>query len=175
MIPTLARLESLFTLLAQPRHLDILHKRVSVLLPVLEQATAARKALDGGVGPLAKSSAGGEAASSNAALPEEQSKKLAAVFPVLERVEPMLPLVPVLLARLQSLSTLHTSASTVVADLEALRSAQAQASAQETEMQQLLQGVRESMQANQQTVTANLEALEQRLERLDERVAKLGQ
>jgi nuclear migration protein JNM1 len=179
-LPTLSRLEALLSLLSQPRHLDSLQRRLNLLLPVLEKASSARKALDGGVGPpLATLSAGAAAAdetrsSSSTGLPEEQLQRLARLFPVLERVEPMLPLVPALLSRLQSLASLHAAASSVIADLAALQHAQTHASTQHNEMAELLKGVAESMRNNQQTVKANLEALEQRLESLDERVAKLG-
>ncbi|CEH17848.1 Putative dynamitin [Ceraceosorus bombacis] len=162
LLPTLSRVEHLVTLLAHPRHLDSISRRIKVLVSELERAQEARRKL------------GFSASISNSGLSLDQRKRLDSLFPVMERIDGLLPLIPAILSRLQTLQDLHSSAGTFAKDLDGLRESQNALGAGETDLRTLLSGVRDSLESNGMRVQGNLQSVAQRLDDLQARVQRLG-
>lgn len=201
LMPTLARLEHLATLLTQPRHLDAISKRVKLLVADLDRVYEARRKLvvqqtqaqaqqqqaqaSGGSGGGGK----GETAtttSSSAATPSPATTtsspldpitltKLQDLFHLSQRLQPLLPLAPALLSRLESLSQLHGSAARFADDLETLQRDQTDARERLGAMGRGVEEVRESLRSNAEQARGNLRGVEERLERLSERLRRVDE
>ncbi|PWN44373.1 hypothetical protein IE81DRAFT_321266 [Ceraceosorus guamensis] len=200
LLPTLSRVEHLVTLLAHPRHLDSISRRIKVLVSELERAQEARRKLGfsasisnvGQGGVLISTAAeqqqqqqqqqqhrdqGDEDAAGDAqksGLSLEQRRSLDSLFPVMERIDGLLPIIPAILSRLQTLQDLHSSAGTFAKDLDGLREMQNTLGAGETDLRTLLSGVRDSLESNRTRVQGNLQSVGQRLDELQARVQRLG-
>lgn len=191
LLPSVARIEHLLTLLTHPRHLDGISRRVKVLVSELERVHEARRKIDtssasnrlgipsangleGGSSPLLGGTSPGVGTSSPNGLTTETLTKLEANFALLSRLEPLMPLAPTLLSRLHSLSSLHASAAGFSDDVNSLLVAAKTSEATHEELQTVLTNVESSLRENQQRVQANLESVEARIEGLAKRVEKLS-
>ncbi|BGP16372.1 hypothetical protein JCM10213_004915 [Rhodosporidiobolus nylandii] len=197
LLQTLTRLDHLLTLLTQPRHLDSISRRVKVLVSDLERIHESRRklgdtrplnvALAGGMtlttggaegkpAPLslgAPSSAGGAGAAASQ-LPPDALQKIDALFALLPRLDPLLPLAPRLLTRLQSLAALHASASTFGETLSGLKDEVERLGEGEKGLQEVLEGLEKSVKDNEGVVRGNLEALGTRVEEVGRRLDALN-
>ncbi|GAA5820080.1 hypothetical protein JCM11251_005473 [Rhodosporidiobolus azoricus] len=193
---TLSRLDHLLTLLTQPRHLDSISRRVKVLVSDLERIHESRRklgdsrplnvALSGGMTlttggaegkplPLALGAsispgAGGAGSGGDAQLPPDALQKMDALFALLPRLDPLLPLAPRLLARLQSLSSLHASAASFGETLTTLKDEVDRLGEGEKGLKEVLDGLEESVKGNEELVKGNLEALGKRVEEVGRRL-----
>ncbi|TNY19460.1 hypothetical protein DMC30DRAFT_400378 [Rhodotorula diobovata] len=200
LLPTLSRLEHLVVLLSQPRHLDSISRRVKLLVSDLERIHDSRRklgdtrplnvALQGGVMTLSTgsgsgagaagagtavpgSAAGGGGGGGAPVLPPDAAQKLDALSALLPRLEPLVPLAPRLLARLRSLSALHSRAAafgdelaTVGGEVRRLREADAG-------LREVLEGLEGSVRENEERTRGNLESVERRVEEVVRRLDKL--
>lgn len=157
LLATLARLEQQMQLLAQPRHLDMLRQRAKLLTAELDRVAESRKRLGAGD-----------------ALAPHTLARLEELHALQSRIEPLIPLAPALLTRLQTLAPLHASASSLTAQVERLEQADAAQATQQRELNTMLQRLEESMRENAGVVQRNMEALEQRVEALGVRIGALG-
>ncbi|BGP40139.1 hypothetical protein JCM10449v2_004097 [Rhodotorula kratochvilovae] len=189
LVPTLARLEHLLTLLTHPRHLDAISRRVKVLVSDLERIHDSRRklgdtrplnvALQGGM-VLATTGAGSSSSSSAAApgggsaLAPDQAQKLDALSALLPRIEPLLPLAPRLLARLRSLSALHAAAGSFGEEVGSLRGEVGRLAEGEKGLREVLQGLEGSVRENEERTRANLESMEKRVEDVVRRLEGLA-
>lgn len=115
----------------------------------------------------------GTASSSEPQLPPDALQKVDALFKVLPRIDPLLPLAPHLLTRLRSLATLHESSSTFGEDLKDGQKSIESLKESEGFLTQLLEGLQESMTANQEVMKNNLEGLHDRIDQVLVRVNAL--
>ncbi|GAA5996561.1 uncharacterized protein JCM10292_003051 [Rhodotorula paludigena] len=201
LLSTVSRLDHLLTLLTQPRHLDTISRRVKVLVSDLERIHDSRRklgdsrplnvALSGGMtlvttsatgerapapSPSASASlsgggGGGEAA---AALSPDAQQKLDALFALLPRLDPLLPLAPRLLARLRSLSALHASAASFGETLAGLKGEVERLGEGEKGLREVLEGLDGSVRDNEARVKGNLEAMEKRVDEVVKRLDALS-
>lgn len=107
-------------------------------------------------------------------IPPDTLQKLDALFSLLPRLDPLLPLTPRLLARLRSLATLHSSAATFGETLSGLKEEVERLAEGEKGLKEVLDGLQKSVGENEGKVRGNLEGLEGRVGSLVERLAKLG-
>lgn len=181
LLPTLARLEHISTLLSQPRHIDAISKRIKILVSELDRVYESRKKLAALPGNLSstvatlndgKSSSGG---GEDAATPLDPItlSKLDDLFALSSRIQPLLPLTPSLLARLRSLASLHSSASQFSSSLDSLTNSQAELKSGQEEAKKALSSLEESMAGNAERVKGNLDVVMKRLEDLDKRFKAL--
>ncbi|PWN32089.1 uncharacterized protein FA14DRAFT_162350 [Meira miltonrushii] len=175
LLPSLARIEHLLTLLTQPRHLDGISRRIKVLVSELERVHEARRKLmisgeEGDVtrGEGTENGKGDGPSSIN--LAPETLKKLDTVLPILSRVDSMLPIVPTLLSRLQSLSSLHASSANFAHDVEALQGILKSSNMQSQEIKQMLGNLQSSLVENEQRTKDNLVIVEERIESITKRM-----
>ena len=104
-------------------------------------------------------------------LAPETLKKLDTVLPILSRVDSMLPIVPTLLSRLQSLSSLHASSANFAHDIEALQGILKSSHTQSQELKQMLGNLQTSLVENEQRTKDNLVIVEERIESITKRMA----
>ncbi|KDE09180.1 hypothetical protein MVLG_00502 [Microbotryum lychnidis-dioicae p1A1 Lamole] len=204
LLTTVGRLDHLLTLLTQPRHLDSISRRVKVLVSELERLHESRRklgdtrplniALSGGMtvsngaassadkGPTTTNTAsvlGGSVshppqATSSTQLPPDALQKIDALFALLPRLDPLLPLAPRVLNRLRSLSTLHTSAHEFGSILAQLREEVGRLTEAETGLKEVVEGFGMSLQENEGRMKGNLEGLEKRVKEVVRRLEGLG-
>lgn len=197
LLPTVTRLDHLLTLLTQPRHLDNISRRVKVLVSDLERLHESRRklgdtrplnvALSGGL-TVAVPGVGGEkaglsasvapsassAAKSVDALPPDALQRMDALFSLLPRLDPLLPLTPRLLARLRSLSALHSSAAEFSSTLSQVKEEVAKLGEGEKGLKEVLEAVEKNVEENEGRMRGNLEGLEARLSEVVGRLDRLG-
>lgn len=148
LIETVKRLEAHMQLLTQPRHLDTIVARAKALASELERVDERRKQF------------------SAAAEEEDALAKLDELYAMQKRIEPLEPLAPAILSRLQTLAPLHSAAAhfhTSLADVEAQQTA---LQTRQTELQALLHKVEQSLQENQAVTQRNMQSLMTRLDAL---------
>ena len=161
-LPTLSRLEHQLSLLSQPRHLDAISRRVKVLVTEMDRVHDVRRKLtDPAASTNAESSTSSNASST---LTPAEVTKLQHLFDVSTRLEPLLPVLPSVLDRLQTLSDLHASAAHFGSTLDELEEAKEARQQQEDELDELLHKMEVNMEENRKKVEANLESLQSRIE-----------
>lgn len=110
---------------------------------------------------------------SGVSLPPDALQKLDALSTLLPRIDPLLPLVPHLLSRLQSLSALHASSLGFSDSLASIRETVGRGERRYDGLEEVLVGVEASLKENEETVKGNLEVVEARVKGLLERLEKL--
>ncbi|KAI9193190.1 Dynamitin-domain-containing protein [Polychytrium aggregatum] len=175
LVAALDNLDHHLTLLANPRHLDQISKRVKVLTmemanlsdlhkqqQIQESATAEilEENEDGVVAPLRST-------------PSETDKKILYLHSTMERLEPMSNIIPQLITRLHSLKTLHQEAAVFSESLKMLTQGQDKLEDNSKLMQSAIARLESSIADNQASVENNIEALEKRMSGLIERIEKL--
>ena len=106
-------------------------------------------------------------------LPPDALQKIDALFSIIPRIDPLLPLAPHLLTRLRSLATLQESSTTFADDLKDGQKSIEGLKESEGFLKQLLDGLQESMAANQEVMKNNLEGLQSRIDQVLVRVNTL--
>ncbi|EPQ26419.1 uncharacterized protein PFL1_06067 [Pseudozyma flocculosa PF-1] len=194
-LPTLNRLEQQLQLLSQPRHLDAISRRVKVLVTELDRVQDSRQKLLAGGGEATNNGVslpanvaggdgkGGDAAAAAAAaattteqkgLTADEVAKLQQLFSVSTRLDPLLPLIPTVLGRMQTLSDLHASSAHFAQTLDALEARQQQRDREDREASELMANLEASMAENRERMQGNLASLEQRIASLAGRMDRLS-
>ncbi|VDB95908.1 unnamed protein product [Peniophora sp. CBMAI 1063] len=161
LLPLLTRLSTQLNVLTQPRHLDNISRRLKLLLTDLDRLSASNKhqrqlsTNDPSAGPAA---------------PSAIQDQLA---PLLTRLVPMLPHIPHILARLRTLSALHTSAADFSRTLDGLEEDQRRVRDLLGELERAVGSVEGSLKENGEVVKKNVAGLEDRISQLTERLDKL--
>lgn len=169
LVTTLNKHDHLLTLLTQPRHLDAISRRVKLLLVDLDRAAAAARRQPSGA---AAQPAPGD---KTVTLSPSDYNSLQSLFAILPRLDPLLPIVPPLLARLQSLSGLHAAASEVADGLSKLKELDKKSGEEVKQLQGVVDGVQKGLDEAGKAIVTNWEGLERRMKDLEARVDALNQ
>ncbi|CAO1627684.1 unnamed protein product [Sympodiomycopsis kandeliae] len=164
LLPTLARLEHLSTMLTQPRHMDAISKRVKVLVSELDRVHESRQRLQ----------QQSPDDSSTKDLDPISVSKLNDLYALSNRLQPLLPLAPQLLNRLRSLATLHSDSSRFSSTLTRLEEEQNELKADQQLLKDSMNAVENSLVENQKKFNTNLETVYQRLEEVQKRISQLS-
>jgi len=163
---TVHKLNTQLTVLSQPRHLDAISRRLKLLLTDLDRMSNTQsKDNKGRQGQ--DHSAQAEPAPNQALQLQEQ------ILGHLARLSPHLPQIPLILARLRTLSALHSSANSFDATMTSLEMDQTQVSRALEDLTRAVEGVENSMQTNDAVVRQNVSSLEQRVNDIVQRLGKL--
>lgn len=100
-------------------------------------------------------------------------EKINSLHSVLPRIDPLIGIVPALLTRLRSLSTLHASASSFQARMTQLQEDASKMKETHGEMKEVLDGLSMSMKQQGEVMKGNWDSLGERLKSVEERMAKL--
>lgn len=169
LLPLLTRLNTQLTVLAQPRHLDNISRRLKLLLSDLDRLAAANQQHRRGA--TAAENDGSTNTPNTTTLPASLQEQLA---PALSRLVPALPQIPHILARLRTLATLHTSAAQFANSLSALEEEQRRSREALDALTQAIEGVEGSLSENGRVVKGNVAGLEARIDTLTAQLDKLG-
>jgi nuclear migration protein JNM1 len=101
-------------------------------------------------------------------------QKIDALFALLPRIDPLLPLTPKLLTRLRSLANVHSVAATFADTLAVLKAETERLGEGEKDLQEMLAGLEGSMAGNETKVKGNLDALDERIAGLVARLDQIG-
>jgi nuclear migration protein JNM1 len=168
LLPLLTRLNTQLTVLAQPRHLDNISRRLKLLLSDLDRLAAAKQQQHRrSAAPENANTADASSTPVSAALQEQ-------LAPALARLVPALPQIPHILARLRTLATLHASAAQFGNSLSALEEEQRQSREALDALNQAVEGVEGSLAENGRVVKRNVTGLEERIDALTKRLEALG-
>jgi nuclear migration protein JNM1 len=91
----------------------------------------------------------------------------------LPRLDPLIPVVPPLLARLRSLSGLHAEALGIAADLRILQSNDRNITEEERELQSIVSGVQQGVTEAAISISKNWESIQGRINQLEQRLQVL--
>ncbi|KAG6862301.1 hypothetical protein C0995_015999 [Termitomyces sp. Mi166 len=167
LLPLITRLHSQLALLAQPRHLDSISRRLKILQADLERVSAAQQQV------AARRQQQQPAASDESTTPAPQYIQ-DTVLPILSRLGPALPQLPHILTRLRTLATLHTSAAEFQETLEGLEEEQRKMREALTELDGAVSRVEKSLEENRGVVRGNVSGLESRVDSLLNRLEELS-
>lgn len=145
LLTTVRQLEAQLALLAHPSHLDAILARAKLLASELQQVDERRQSLA-------------------TRTDEATLHKIESLYAMHEKLAPLMPLAPALLARLQSLAPVHAAAATFARRLEQLTHEQRQLQAKQAELQSVLERVGTSLQDNARITQQNLAQLQARLD-----------
>ncbi|KAJ7733110.1 Dynamitin-domain-containing protein [Mycena olivaceomarginata] len=159
LLPLVTRLQSQLTLLTQPRHIDSISRRLKLLLSDLDRAAASQH------------SHRRHPSQSNGAPPSQIQEQ---VIPLLSRLGPSLPHIPHILARLRTLSALHTSAAQFESTLEGLEEDHRKMREGLGELDNAVKTIEKSLEENRDVVKGNVGGLEGRIDILLQRVDEVG-
>ncbi|KAJ7072476.1 Dynamitin-domain-containing protein [Mycena amicta] len=154
LLPLVTRLNAQLTLLTQPRHIDSISRRLKLLLSDLDRASASQH------------SHRRHPSQSNNTSSQIQEQ----VLPLLSRLSPSLPHIPHILARLRTLSALHTSASEFESTLQSLEEDHRKMREALGELEGAVDTIEKSLEANREVVKGNVGGLESRVDSLVKRV-----
>ncbi|GBE81374.1 hypothetical protein BKA93DRAFT_602004 [Sparassis latifolia] len=178
LLPLLTRLNSLLTLLTQPRHVDAIARRIKLLLSDFDRLSSISAQQHGGQRRQSSHPHVGAASSPHpntapaptvpapSPLPDQ-------LTPILTRLAPLLPHIPHVLTRLRTLSALHTSAASFQSTLEGLEEEQRRKHSALEELERAVQGVETSMKDNESMVKTNVNEIEERVESVGRRIEEL--
>ncbi|ORX34148.1 hypothetical protein BD324DRAFT_636853 [Kockovaella imperatae] len=167
LLTTLQKLDHLLILLTQPRHLDAISRRVKLLLVDLDRAAAASRRQ-----PLGSQSP--EKGASSVALSSAEYESLQSLFAILPRLDPLIPIITPLLARLKSLSGLHAEAAQTVSTLRAVQEGTKRNGDEVKELVGVVQGVKGGLEEGAKAVERNWTGLGDRMKSLEDRIKALG-
>ncbi|WVQ85722.1 hypothetical protein IAT38_007888 [Cryptococcus sp. DSM 104549] len=172
LLSTLNKHDHLLTLLTQPRHLDAISRRVKLLLVDLDRAAAASRRTGPGGAPI-PSQAATDKAATNITLSQAEYAQLLSLFSVLPRLDPLLPILAPVLARLRSLAGLHAEASDVAEGLRRLQTKDKREREEVKELGEVVKSVQNGVADAAVGMQKNWEGLEGRMLALEKRLKDL--
>ncbi|KAG6906219.1 hypothetical protein DXG01_015158 [Tephrocybe rancida] len=164
LLPLITRLNAQLTLLAQPRHIDSISRRLKLLLSDLERVSSVQKSQSARRPPSPSS----QPPASDAPSPSQT------LLPLLTSLSPALPQIPHILARLRTLAALHTSAADFHSALQSLEAEQHATHDALKELESAVARVESSLGDNREVVRGNVRGLESRVDKLLGRLEELG-
>jgi nuclear migration protein JNM1 len=167
LLPTVHKLTTQLTVLSQPRHLDAISRKLKLLLTDLDRISNAHS----------KESKGRQGQDANAQVESTPGQALELqeqILGRLNRLSPHLPQIPLILARLRTLSALHSSATSFDATVASLEKEQLQTSRALEDLTRAVEGVENSIQANNTVIKQNVTSIEQRVDDILQRMGDLA-
>ncbi|KAG6820870.1 hypothetical protein H0H93_010214 [Arthromyces matolae] len=163
LLPLMTRLQAQLTLLAQPRHIDSISRRLKLLLSDLDRVSVAQQ--------QAARRQQNQSSDITATLPPQIQDT---ILPILTRLGPALPQIPHLLTRLRTLAMLHVSAAEFSETIDGLGEDQRKIRDALRELDGAVSRVENSLEENRSVVKGNVAGLEARLESLLNRLEDLS-
>ncbi|SPC61812.1 uncharacterized protein UHOD_06297 [Ustilago sp. UG-2017b] len=165
-LSTLSRLEHQLSLLSQPRHLDAISRRVKVLVTEMDRVHDTRRKL----ADLTTT----DRTTSSSTLTKWEVEKLQQLFEVSTRLEPLLPIIPGVLGRLETLAELHATAAHFGSTLDEMEESQEARLREQEELEELLGKMEKNMEETRGRVESNLDSVIGRIEGLRARLEELS-
>ncbi|KAG0358932.1 Dynactin subunit 2 [Podila minutissima] len=157
LVGTVEKLEQHINILVQPRQLEQLSRRLKVVMADLErvQELQAKDATASGISADAEN-------------------KINALFELIDKIDPLVSLAPVLVTRLKGLKSLHAEAAVFSDSIKMISSEQTKITEELKGLDTVSAKLQESMAENDTAIQKNIELIDGRITQLVERIQKLG-
>ncbi|KAF9910803.1 Dynactin subunit 2 [Linnemannia zychae] len=157
LVGTVEKLEQHIGILTQPRQLEQLSRRLKVVTAELErvQELQAKEATTTGISADAEN-------------------KINALFELVDKIDPLVSLAPVLVTRLKGLKGLHAEAAVFSDSIKMISSEQSKISEELKGLDTVSSKLQESLTENDAAIQRNIEVIDGRITDLVERVQRLG-
>ncbi|KAG0174741.1 hypothetical protein DFQ28_002383 [Apophysomyces sp. BC1034] len=190
LINTISKLEQQITILAQPRQLETVGKRIKILngeLDRLNELKSGRKdatnslgypipgttnPLSAGVQPTVGAADGQNQEAGG--LSNEAEEKVNRLFVTMEKIDPLLSLTPALLTRLKALQGLHTEAATFGRSVKVISEEQSRMTDELKSLITTCDLLNNSLKENEESINKNINIVDVRMTELVQRVAALS-
>ncbi|KAK4520403.1 retrograde regulation protein 2 [Mucor velutinosus] len=180
LVNSLSKLEQQVLVLAQPRQLEMVARRVKVLnsdLDRLNELKSSRKdtsslgfGLSSAINPQNTPSAN-EAANKDS---NDNEAKINKLFATLEKVDPLLNLTPALLTRLKALQTLHTEAASFGKSVKVISEEQTRMTDELKSLTTTCDLLNQSLKENDESINNNIKVIDDRMTDLIQRMTALS-
>ncbi|KAF9380479.1 Dynactin subunit 2 [Podila verticillata] len=157
LVGTVEKLEQHINILVQPRQLEQLSRRLKVVMADLErvQELQTKDATASGISADAEN-------------------KINALFELVDKIDPLVSLAPVLVTRLKGLKGLHAEAAVFSDSIKMISSEQTKITEELKGLDTVSAKLQESMAENDAAIQKNIELIDGRITQLVERIQKLG-
>ncbi|KAI8372232.1 Dynamitin-domain-containing protein [Choanephora cucurbitarum] len=182
LINALARMEQQVAVLAQPRQLEMVARRVKGLISDLDRLNELRSgrketAAVMGFG-LSNNLNGQNNANPNTDANKEGNSadveaKVNKLFTTLEKVDPLLNLTPVLLTRLKALQGLHSEAASFGQSVKVISEEQTRMTDELKSLTSTCELLNKSLQDNDESISGNIKVIDDRMTELIQRMTTL--
>ncbi|ORZ23985.1 Dynamitin-domain-containing protein [Absidia repens] len=196
LIHSLSKLEQQITLLAQPRHLDTVARRIKVLNSELDRLHELKSG--GNTGPTGRKDLGygglsglpGSTTTTSASvaagglgdnnkddqhgLSNDAEEKVTHLFATMEKVDPLLNLTPALLTRLKALQGLHTEAATFGRSVKVISEEQTRMTEEIKSLDTTCELLTKSLKDNEDLINKNVGVIDSRMTDLVQRMEALA-
>ncbi|KAJ3216787.1 hypothetical protein HDU67_008964 [Dinochytrium kinnereticum] len=175
-VGALERLEHHLALLTQPRHLDNVSRRVKTVTAEMERLLELRKKQQQEHQNARFLSAGSAASAVSDldmhATQTETERKVDYLFASLDKLDPLIGVIPHLISRLHALRGLHTEASVFSDSLRLVDDEQKKVVETTKTMEEAIKGLEKSIEVNSERVQKNFESLHSRIASIVEKIEK---
>ncbi|KAF9366030.1 Dynactin subunit 2 [Mortierella sp. NVP85] len=157
LVATVEKLEQYMTLLVQPRQLEQLGRRLKTIAADMERVQELQ----------AKESTA-------AGISTETETKINSLFELVDKIDPLVSLAPVLVTRLKGLKNLHAEAAIFSDSIKMISNEQTKISEEMKALDNVSTKLQESLAENDAAIQKNIELIDGRITQLVERVQRLG-
>ncbi|CAO3691610.1 unnamed protein product [Umbelopsis ramanniana] len=172
-VALVSKLEKQMTVLSQPRHLDMISRRVKLVNTELDKLNE----LKNGKGDAGNNSNYGNNNQKNGeanAVPDATDDKINALFDIMKKAEPMLNITPAVLTRLKALQGLHTESATFSESIKMISEEQAKITDELENLGGVSNKLQKSFQENDANIQANMQIMDDRMTELLRRINNLN-
>ncbi|GJJ70917.1 dynactin 2 [Entomortierella parvispora] len=157
LVGTVEKLEQHINILVQPRQLEQLSRRLKVVTGELErvQELQAKDATSSGISADAEN-------------------KINALFELVDKIDPLVSLAPVLVTRLKGLKGLHAEAAVFSDSIKMISGEQSKITEELKGLDTVSTKLQESLSENDAAIQRNIEMIDGRITQLVERIQRLG-
>ncbi|KAG0332945.1 Dynactin subunit 2 [Podila horticola] len=157
LVGTVEKLEQHINILVQPRQLEQLSRRLKAVMADLErvQELQTKDATASGISADAEN-------------------KINALFELIDKIDPLVSLAPVLVTRLKGLKGLHAEAAVFSDSIKMISNEQTKITEELKGLDTVSAKLQESMAENDAAIQKNIELIDGRMTQLVERIQKLG-
>ncbi|CEG62995.1 hypothetical protein RMATCC62417_00213 [Rhizopus microsporus] len=179
LVNSLAKLEQQVVLLAQPRQLEMVARRVKVLnsdLERLNEIKASRKDISNTLGfsLSTMNNSANASANDNKDNSNDTETKINQLFTTMEKIDPLLNLTPALLTRLKALQTLHADAATFGQSIKVISEEQTRMTDELKSLTTTCELLTQSLKVNEEAVDNNIKIMDERMTALIQRISALS-
>ncbi|KAG0222264.1 Dynactin subunit 2 [Actinomortierella wolfii] len=157
LVGSVEKLEQQIGILTQPRQLEQLSRRLKVVIAELDRMQELQTK-----------------EGSTTGISSEVENKINTLFDLVDKIDPLVALVPALVTRLKGLKTLHSEAAVFSDSIKMISSEQTKIGDELKSLDAVSTKLQESMAENEAAIQKNVELIDSRITALVERVQKLG-
>ncbi|KAH8554322.1 Dynamitin-domain-containing protein [Umbelopsis sp. PMI_123] len=170
-VALMSKLEKQMTVLTQPRHLDMISRRVKLVNSELDKLNELKHGKGeasntGNYGSSQKNSEGNSVS-------DTMDDKINTLFNLMNKVEPMINITPAVLTRLKALQGLHTESATFSESIKMISEEQSKITNELENLGAINNQLQKTFQENEANIQANMKIMDDRMTELLRRINNL--